>query len=256
MKPAVYLIKKTEVLSALAIRLVYLTGKSKVPIHPKHLIREDSDIWYKKLLNKNMVVLDAGCGSGQHSNQIARFVKLTIGIDNNEKSLKIAKADAKNKEIQNVQFVKGNLEHKLFLKDKSCDFAILFDVLEHIKKRQFFLGEILRILKNKGLVIVVIPNNDTSWKRLQRKYGIFSYSDPDHKIEYTKKSIAKELTKARFKIKKITPVSFDTPWVGFIDLVGGISLTLYKKLSRWKQRMLKLHPEDCSGFQIVAVKIT
>lgn len=254
MKPIVYLIKKTEILSALAIRLVYLTGKSKVPIHPKHLIREDSDTWYKNLLNKKMVVLDAGCGSGQHSNQIARFVKLVIGIDNNEESLKIAKADAKNKEIKNVSFFKGNLEHKLFLKNKSCDFAILFDVLEHIKRRQFFLREIIRVLKNKGMAIVVIPNQDTSWKRLQRKYGIFSYSDPDHKIEYTKESITNELTQAKFKIKRIIPISFDTPWVGFIDLVGGISLRLYKKLSVWKKKMLRLRPEDCSGFQIVAVK--
>lgn len=256
MKLLIWLLKKSELLSALSLRLVYLTGKSKVPIHPKHIIRRESQVWYRKLLKKDMVVADIGCGSGQHMNSISKYVKKIIGLDYDDISLNIARKDAKNNSIKNAEFIKIDLEKKIPLKDKLIDLAILFDVLEHIVNRQKFLKEVFRVLKNEGVAIVVIPNNNTSWKRLQRKYGIFSYSDPDHKIEYTKKSIAKELTKARFKIKKITPVSFDTPWVGFIDLVGGISLTLYKKLSRWKQKMLKLHPEDCSGFQIVAVKMT
>ena len=102
MKFFVLLLKKTEYLSALSIRLVYLTGKSKVPIHPKHLIRKD--LWYRNLLNKKMIVLDAGCGSGQHSLKIAPYVKRVIGIDRDLKNLKIAKVSARLQNIKNVQF--------------------------------------------------------------------------------------------------------------------------------------------------------
>ena len=117
-----------------------------------------------------------------------------------------------------------------------------------------FLKEVKRVLKNKGKVIITIPNTDTSWKRLQRKYGLSSYSDPDHKIEYTEDTITRELQKAGFQVAKIIPVSYDTPFVGFIDLVGGISLTLYKKLAKWKEKMRKLHPENAIGFEIIATK--
>lgn len=254
MKFFIFLLKKSELLSALSLRLVYWTGKSKFPIHPKHLIRKDADIWYKNLLNNKMIVLDAGCGSGQHTNQIARYVKEVIGIDNNEQNLKIAEIDTSQKKIKNVRFISSNLEEKLPLKSKFINLVILFDVLEHIVYRQKFLKEISRVVKNKGLVLVVIPNKNTSWKKLQRKYGIVSYSDPDHKIEYSRATIAQELSKAGFKIKQMQPISYDTPWVGFIDLIGGVSISLYKKISLWKKKMLKLHPEECSGFQIVAYK--
>lgn len=252
MKFFVLLLKKTEYLSALSIRLVYLTGKSKVPIHPKHLISKD--LWYRNLLNKKMIVLDAGCGSGQHSLKIAPYVKRVIGIDRDLKNLKIAKVSARLENIKNVQFGYGDLEKKISFKKETFDLAILFDVLEHIVKRQLFLKGVKRVLKSNGRVIVVIPNIDTDWKRLQRKYGILSYSDPDHKIEYSKQTIRAELEKAGFKIRQVTPISYDTPLVGFIDLIGGISLPLYKKLANWKEKMRKLHPENASGFQIVAAK--
>ena len=253
MKIFILLLKKTEYLSALSIRLVYITRKSKIPIHPKHLIRKEK-LWYRNLLNKKMVVIDAGCGSGQHSLKIAPFVKKVIAIDKDPGNLNIAERGAKQKNIKNIHFVKGEIEEKINLAKNVGDLIILFDVLEHISKRQKFLKEVYRVLKQRGKIIVVIPNIDTSWKRLQRKYGLFSYSDPDHKIEYTQKTIRNELEKAGFIIEKVSRVSYDTPLVGFIDLVGGLSLYYYKKLANWKEKMLKLHPENASGFQIVASK--
>src|SRR5260221_8135438 len=101
MKLLIWLLKKSEMLSALSIRLVYITGKSKVPIHPKHLIRKDSDIWYKNLLSKNKIILDVGCGSGQHGLAVASKVKKVIGLDHDQSSLRIAQQDAQNRKIHN-----------------------------------------------------------------------------------------------------------------------------------------------------------
>src|SRR5690348_6380127 len=99
MKVIVYLLKKSETLSALSIRLVYWTRKSKVPLHPKHLIRKDLGL-YKELLGKKKVVLDLGCGPGQHALLVAPKVKKVVGLDKDLNSLEIAKRDAKNKKIK------------------------------------------------------------------------------------------------------------------------------------------------------------
>jgi len=167
MKFFFWLLKKTECLSALSIKLVYLTGKSKVPVHPKHLITQEK-LWYGNLLDKKMSVLDAGCGSGQHALKIAPYVLKVVGIDKNLKNLKIAKESTKIKNIKNVDFIKGDLEKRINLPSASFNLAILFDILEHIVERQKFLQEVRRLLKNNGKAIVVIPNNDTAWKKLQR----------------------------------------------------------------------------------------
>lgn len=239
-----------EILFAVACHLTYITGKSNVPIHPKHLVRAEKRVLYRKLLNKGSIVLDAGCGSGQHSIQIAKYVKKVIGLDYDQRNLEIAKKAAAYKNLQNIEFKACNLEKKLPLNSSSVDLVILFDILEHLNHRQNFLREIKRVVKPNGFIIVAVPNLETSWKKIQRKYGINSYSDPDHKIEYTKETITKELTEAGFKLVEIKPISYDTPWIGLIDFVGGLSLSLYKKLSAWKENRLKLHPDNCSGYLI------
>jgi hypothetical protein len=46
----------------------------------------------------------------------------------------------------------------------------------------------------------------------------------------------------------------DTPWAGAIDAVGGLSLGLYHRLSRWKRTAALRHPENSTGFRVVARK--
>ena len=50
------------------------------------------------------------------------------------------------------------------------------------------------------------------------------------------------------------PVVYDTPWAGVIDAVGGLSLWLYARLSRWKREAALRAPDESTGFQAVALK--
>ena len=59
MKIILLLLKKSELLSSISVKLVKLTGKSKNPIHPKHLLKKNN-VWFKKYLKKTIwfLILD------------------------------------------------------------------------------------------------------------------------------------------------------------------------------------------------------
>ncbi len=103
-------------------------------------------------------------------------------------------------------------------------------------------------------MVLAVPNSQTSWKKFQKSAGLNYYSDPNHKIEYTEEEIIREHQKSGFKIKEIKPIVYDFPLAGLIDLVGGISLSLYKKLWQWKYKRVNENPSASIGFMVVSEK--
>ena len=243
-------LKQLDLGSALAVRLTKLTGKSKLPIHPKHFLNKNP--WFTKYINKTDVVLDLGCGNGQNSIKAAKYTKRVIGVDIDKQLLAIAQRSTKAK---NISFQKLDLEQKLPFKDSSFDKAFFLDVLEHLKKRDQILKETRRILKPYGLLLLGVPNSQTSWKKFQRSAGVCSYSDPDHKIEFSKSSIRILLKKHKFEILHFGYGKFDIPARGLIDILGSVSLTIYKLVSRIREQLTQEHPQEASGFEIVAQRL-
>lgn len=253
-KILVILLKKLEAGSSLGVRLVKLTRKSPYPIHPKHLAEIEVP-WYLTYLTKDNVVLDLGCHQGHHAFRAARIVKRIVGVDIDEKQLKIAGELAQKQNLTNVRFKKINLEEKLSdFTSEQFDTVMLFDVLEHLKNRSQIMQEIHRVLKSKGLLLLSVPNKNTSWKKLQRAAGLNSFADSDHKIEYSQKEIMEFLKQHYFKVLKIEPVVYDTPMSGIIDFIGGISLSLYKKLQVWKRNYALKHSQESIGFRLISRK--
>lgn len=233
------------------MRLVYLTGKSKYPIHPKHLIKNDK-LWYKNYLKRADVILDLGCGTGSDLQIAALKVRKAIGADIDEKQIKNAAREAVQNKISNIKYMVIDANKKLPFKDKLFDKVVLSDVLEHLDNRDLAINEVKRVIKNKGLLFLVTDNPDTSWKKIQKRYGLFYFADPDHKYEYPKEEIVRILRNNKFSILSCNISTYDTPFKGLIDLIGGISLSLYKKLRNWRMKMAIKHPEDATGFMIVA----
>lgn len=252
MKLIVYLLKKAEFLSAVSVRLTYLTGKSSFPIHPKHLVPEK--LWFEDKLKKTDEVLDLGCNSGQISFKVASKVKKVIGVDINEELINRAKDVLKSRSIKNILFLQLDANEKLPFNSNQFTKVICSDVLEHLENRTLALKEIYRVLKPKGKLFLVTDNPNTSWKRWQKKMGFFYYADLEHKYEYPKKEIVKTLEKYKFSIDFISSVTFNTPLAPFIDLVGGISLNTYKRLRKWREDMNRKYPEDSTGYRIIAIK--
>ena len=83
--------------------------------------------------------------------------------------------------------------------DRTFEKALFLDVIEHLVPRVAVLREIRRVLKDDGRLLVSGPNRENSWRRTLRAAGLFAYSDPDHKIEYTRDEFLDELTQAGFE---------------------------------------------------------
>lgn len=249
-KTTVLLLKYLNFGSAIAVRLTKLTGKSKVPLHPKHFLTQTP--WFTKYIKKRDIVLDLGCGNGQNSVKAAKFARKVIGVDFDESLLSLAKKSSGSK---NISFKKINLERPLPFEDSSFDKILFLDVLEHLIERAQILREIKRVVKYGGLMFLGVPNSQTSWKKTQRSAGICSYSDPDHKIEFSEQSIKKLLASHDFKIIHFGYGKYDTPLRGIFDVIGGFSLKFYKKISDWRQSKAIKNPKEASGFEIVAQNI-
>lgn len=255
MRVGIYVIKETKKFSALSLRLVQWTGKHKEKIHPKHLVAAHLAPWYMSYFKQSDVVLDIGCGNGQHALRVARRTSSITGFDLDERQLAIAKRMAAAQGITNARFERRSAEEPFLYQSKSFNAILFFAVLEHLEHRDQILDEIHRVLKLGGLLLLGVPNEWTSWKITQRRFGIPHYTDPDHKVEYSKESITEELVRHHFRVKSIDPTAYDTPWAGFIDLVGGVSLSIYERLLKWKWAMAKKHPQDSISWNIVAEKL-
>jgi ubiquinone/menaquinone biosynthesis C-methylase UbiE len=249
-KICVLFLKNSKILSSLSCRLTQFTGKSKFPLHPKHLVEIETS-WFLKYFKKSDVGLDLGCGNGQNTIKVALGCHQVIGLDNNLQNLKMAKKLALEKKINNIKFQRHNLEYKLPFKNKNFNIILCLDTLEHLNKRKRAFQEIKRVLKKNGLILITLPNKNTTWKQTQRKYNLNSFADPDHKIEYSLEEAKRLLKTYNFKIKKILPVTYDTPLAGFIDICGGFSLSLYQRLSRWRINKVKNNLLQSTGFRIV-----
>ncbi len=248
------LIVKTKVFSGWAPYLVKITGKSKEAIHPKHLLGNKQGIWFKKYLKQDYKVIDIGCGNGQFTLKAASCCRSIVGIDRNPIQLAIALREKKVLKLRNADFIIRDIETKLPFVTHSVDVIILLDVLEHINNRKALLRECHRLLKEGGLFILSVPNKNTSFKKRLKNAGLFYYADIDHKIEYSLMGIRKVLNKEHFDVIEEFPTVLDTPFIGFIDLIGGISLKLYSYITQWRKTEVSKYPDETTGFRLICRK--
>lgn len=239
----------------LPVKLVQWTRKSSYPVHPKHLLGPASQEWYTSQIQPGSLVLDVGCANGMHTLAAAAPAQQVYGFDKDLEQLHVANGIAKDRCLSNVIFEQASAEESFPFPGNCFDLVIFLDVLEHLNEREFVLDEIHRVLKPEtGILALAVPNRDTSWKKLRCEAGLFPYSDPDHKIEYTRQEIEEQLCQSGFTCKRIDPIIYDTPWDWLIAIIGGLSLTLYRRLQNRRVRMAKRYPQESTGFQIIARK--
>jgi len=103
-------------------------------------------------LQPGMTLLDAGCGPGSITVDLAEIVapgKVT-GVDIDEQHLQLATRYAKLRAIENVQFEPGDLTQLAF-PDESFDAVFVHGVIEYLDAERAF-SEIYRVLKPGGVV--------------------------------------------------------------------------------------------------------
>ncbi len=253
-KTSLQLARSLEILTSIAMYLTVYTGKSKKPTHPKHLTNDIP--WFVKLISKNDKVLDLGCGTGYDSLICAKRGATLISLDISDTNIRNAKNMAKSEKITDVTFKVHDANKTLPFHSNYFDKVLMFDILEHLHRRDFALKEVKRVLKVNGLLLLVTDNPETKWKHMQKSAGLFYFADKDHKYEYPLTEITGLLSNRGFKVLSTDTVVLDTPLKPLIDFVGGFSLSLYKKITNWRIRTARKYPNESTGFQIVAKKIS
>lgn len=240
---------------AVGVRLVRLTGKRAYAIHPKHLVDHPWHDWYLPHLHATDFVVDVGCANGAHLVRAATRCRAIVGFDYDLAQLPIAARTIRENGLTNAQVFAWDITGAFPFPDRCFSAALFLDVIEHLHPRVAVLREIARVLRDDGRLLVSGPNRATRWRRTLESAGLFSYSDPDHKIEYTREEFLAELAAGGFEpVGEVEPVVLDTPWAGAIDAVGGLSLGLYDRLSRWKRDAALRRPQDSTGFRVIARK--
>lgn len=240
---------------SVGVRLARYTGKSPHFIHPKHLVAIAGHAWYVEHLRPDDVVLDVGAANGAHTLTAAAHCRRVYGLDYDAGHLAVARSTARARAIGNAHFAAWDVTRPFPFPTGFFDAVLFLDVIEHLHPRAAVLREIGRVLRPDGRLLVSGPSRESSWRRRLRAAGLFAYADPDHKIEYTREEFLAELAAGGFApAGPLMPVVYDTPWAGLIDALGGVSLTLYARLARWKREAALRAPDESTGFQVVARK--
>jgi len=111
----------------------------------KIILSYDKRLQYKKLL-------DAGCGNGNFLEYAERFFE-TYGIDFSKNAINIAKKRCKKSKL----FVSP--AEKLRFKHGCFDIIVCLGSLEHFVDMNKALSEMVRVLKEKGIAIIHVPNS-------------------------------------------------------------------------------------------------
>lgn len=194
-------------------------------VHPKHLVEVPGRRWWGRYVRG--VTVDLGAGTGAHGRSVGA---VTVDLRGRPDVLADARA---------LPFRTG-----------SIDTVLCFDMLEHVHEEQAVLAEIKRILTPAGRLILSVPNSETPWRARLRRAGLFAFSDPDHKREYTSADLTAALKRAGFVWLRMEPTVRDTPWAGMLDALGSLSLPLYRRIATWKQRCTLA---NSTGFCVLAV---
>jgi|GEM_PF-954772 len=101
----------------------------------------------------NKRVLDAACGEGYGSWIMAETAKEVVGIDQDAQVIEHAKMAYKR---DNLKFMTGKIE-KLPFDSGEFDVVVCFEAIEHIIAQEECIGEIRRVLRDDGILLISTP---------------------------------------------------------------------------------------------------
>ena len=106
--------------------------------------------FFQQYVNDHGAVLDLACGRGEFINTVR--AKTKIAVDINEKNKKYIKRD--------IKFFRGSSTNMNFIRSSSLDQVFVSNFFEHIERGAIekTVGELYRILKKGGSVLVLQPN--------------------------------------------------------------------------------------------------
>ncbi len=148
--------------------------------------------------NPRSWLLDCGCREGLNTAELARIAQAreVIGLDYNLRVLKQASA-------RGIIPLQADLNRSIPLVESSIDVIIATDVLEHLVDPYAFVGEMYRVLKPGGYIVLDTPNL-ASWHNIfALLIGVQPFSGPNiTTMEDADISIVRQMHRATHGLKE------------------------------------------------------
>ncbi len=135
---------------------------------------------------KNVQILDLGCGTGINFEILEKFGKVE-GVDISDEAIKFCK----KRGYQDIS--KGNVTD-LHLPENTFDVVTAFDMLEHIEDDEKALRNMHKVLKPGGLAFILSPAYQFLWSGHDEALH--------HKRRYMLSEMHRKLSRAGFRMRK------------------------------------------------------
>jgi len=169
--------------------------------YPIKQIGYSSHVCALQMVGRDHDVLDIGCGEGFFASEVARQGNRVTGVDAiSEPSQSMALADYQSADLND------GLDPVLdALNGKRFDRVLLLDILEHLRRPEKILAQCHGLIKERGLVIVSVPNIANITVRLMLLFGRFDYTDrgildKTHQRFFTRKTARQLLTQTGYTV--------------------------------------------------------
>lgn len=137
--------------------------------------------------------LDVGCGVGEFLEHLAARGFQAQGVDGN--AAQVAEVAARGYTAQVV-----DLERELPFADGTFELVTCLEVIEHIAQAEFLLGEVARILKPQGFLLLSTPNFGFLNHRLHYLRGSTPIQEGIHLRFFTRRRLEECFAQAHLKL--------------------------------------------------------
>lgn len=139
-------------------------------------------------------LLDIGCSVGFLLEEAGELGFEAEGIELNKKAAGFARSRGMKVKVCNIEDAGYN--------DNTFDVVSLNHILEHIAGPNDFLQGVKKIIKEKGILVIGVPNHDSLIARLCGK-GWYGWGVPEHVWHFDKASLGKLLVNNGFRIREM-----------------------------------------------------
>lgn len=189
--------------------------------------------------NKYPLILDMGCGDGKKALAFRNACSEIVGLD-------VSTEDVRKAKKRGIETILGDA-HFLPFKNYSFDAITCFHTIEHLRNYVQAIGEIYRVLKMKGFLLLVTPNRvritsalaSALYAHIQKCYSDIKYpTNPNHVFEFEDKHLEYLFERSHFIKYRIIPL-----------FIGFKVASLYCEI-----RLPKILERYCDQWMVLAIK--